>query len=336
MNYQIQSLGLSEYEQGLLREQLKVVDKRLSSNWTYKGEGQEADVIFSKRRLEVRSGQVLILLIEPKEKFPRQVVKREHEILLELPVRILGVLDALKLAEKQLTGKSGQEKNSPPSSKRNDLGSKEARTLREASATLLSNQLGDLAIRSEKSDLLRIFETDNGSLWFQPATQEVHTNLTENALVSQLVELGSIGKKLKAESMQPPTDFSEYQHYPLSQLLWALCLAEVPAQSDMVYWQKQLVSIKRWPLFGVWKTDSRLMRLVALYTRDRLSVEDGVHTENCTSESVVRLFRACQLSGLDLEIQPLAVCQKPQVVASSGNSQGRFMNLFRKTLGLSY
>lgn len=336
MIYQIQSFGLSEYEQGLLNEQLKVVDKRFASNWSYKGEGQEGDVIFSKRRLKVRSGQVLVLLVEPKEQFPKQVVNHDHEILLELPMRILGVMDVLRLAEKQLSGEVSVVKQAKPAQKHSDLNGEKSRSLRDSSGTLFSNQLSALANRKEKAGLLRVLNTGNGSLWFQPATQEVHTNLTESTLVSMLVELGIKGKRLSIESQQPPSDFAEYQHYSLSQLLWALCLAEVPSHSDTVYWQNQRVCLNRWPLFGVWKTDSRLMRLVALYTRDSLSIDDGVLAEKCSKESIVRLFRACQMAGLGLEIRPVSQNEKPKVIDNSGSSQGRFMNMFRKTLGLSY
>lgn len=75
------------------------------------------------------------------------------------------------------------------------------------------------------------------------------------------------------------------------------------------------VRLKRWPLFGKWETNSKLLLCTTLFTQKFISADDAVIKSGQDKEEIVRFLVAASMAGLPLEYKSVEIGSSAPVQA---------------------
>lgn len=126
------------------------------------------------------------------------------------------------------------------------------------------------------------------------------------------------------------------QSYSMKKVLWALALdSKLTAQSRW-YEGNAEFQIDAWPLLGEWKSNSAIMRLAALFSRQFCTLDKAKAFANVSTEQVANFLHACQAAGIGVRKRPLRVRKDLQAEVTHALSEKGFFARLRDRLGLSF
>lgn len=103
--------------------------------------------------------------------------------------------------------------------------------------------------------------------------------------------------------------------YPFDAVLWSYGL-HAPLPDEIV--KKfdiagQKIRLKRWPLFGKWETESKLLFLTTLFTQKAVSLREAEVKSEQDKDFVLHFIAAAELAGLPFEIEQSNNKEEPQI-----------------------
>ena len=127
---------------------------------------------------------------------------------------------------------------------------------------------------------------------------------------------------------------TELRAYPFDAVLWSYGLhAPVPddiAKKFDIAGQK--ARLKRWPLFGKWETESKLLFLTTLFTQKFVSLREAEVKSEQDKDFVLHFMAAAELAGLPFEIEQSNDQEEPPI---QEKKKVGWINSLRKKLNMN-
>lgn len=254
----VASIGLNDYEQGLLAQQLKVLAGRTAATWLYMGEAQEADLLIVRDAEQApTAGRGLLVHagIPP---------SRAGDLQLEWPLRMFALLELLLEAEKRLRA----------------VGSTNA---------CAAEQLAGL-----KQD--GWLQLDGRRILLQPRQDRLAAAVGSLDELLDLLQRPQLDLLAALHLDLPPDDGVELPFQAsLRSVIWALALRSGAQCGRNWNADSLLFSLSAWPHFGEWEVAPPLLRLAALYTRKPASIVSGCRLAGLDEAAVRGFLLACEL-----------------------------------------
>ena len=310
MNWTISSIGLNEYEEGLIQGHLKILNAKTQNSWHYTGTKNNADLVISKRPLSTRARVALLA-----EDGYRKV--NDDLYYLGESLRIFSFLELLLDIEQ---GKSAA--NSEHFINQHQTNT--AQTLHDFIHNLADSDSFEVLAHQQPCCLMFVEQDE----W--KAISTLSKNELVDTLISQSVNFRDQCSPLEALSLKNQGGV----RISIKELLWELSVKnpqEHPTDTG-------LFKLSSWPLLGSWYTEPFMMRLAALYSRKFASVDDGVRFTGASAGQVQAFLTACQLCDLGVERRNSVDHQKPeaqrQLQPASANRS--LLKKLRKKLGMAF
>jgi len=293
----VASIGLNDYEQGLLSQQLKVLAGRTAATWVYMGEAQEADLLIVRGAEQApTAGRGLLVHagVQP---------SRAGDLQLEWPLRMFALLELLLEAEKRLA-----------------LG----RSTNACAAEQLAGMKQDGWL-----------QLDGRRILLQPRQDRLEAAVGGLDELLDLLQRPQLDL-LAALHLDLPQDDSVELPFQASlrSVIWALALRSGAQCGRNWNPDSLLFSLSAWPHFGEWEVAPPLLRLAALYTRKPASIASGCQLAGLDEAAVRGFLLACELCqvgvSMDCDKTP---APRPETVAPPA---GGLLQRLRERLGLSF
>lgn len=293
----VASIGLNDYEQGLLSQQLKVLAGRTAATWLYMGEAQEADLLIVRDAEQTpTAGRGLLAHagIPP---------SRAGDLQLEWPLRMFALLELLLEAERRLRA----------------VGSTHG---------CAAEQLAGL-----KQD--GWLQLDGRRILLQPRQDRLEAAVGGLDELLDLLQHPQLDLLAALHLDLPPDDGVELPFQAsLRSVIWALALRSGAQCGRNWNPDSLLFSLSAWPHFGEWEVAPPLLRLAALYTRKPASIASGCQLTGLDEAEVRGFLLACELCqvgvSMDYDKTP---GPRPETVAPPA---GGLLQRLRERLGLSF
>ncbi|WP_221799237.1 hypothetical protein [Oceanobacter mangrovi] len=275
MNLSVKTFGFTPYEVELIKEQIRVTSNKTTGQWSFEGEGTDADLVLARVPCQ---GQHKVQV--PLYGFPLPADRRQQDVVYlksEWPLRIFGLLEIFRQAESVCTARTSLPASKPAESA-------------ELPATI---QLAQQAARIKDGQSLSVEAADNRCyVRLFDGQRLVLSNLPIETLASRLVAANS----LRFESVKHID--SQYRTVtPLKSLLWSMQLQQPVSANDIDNWNNKTHRLLAWPALGQYKTSSFMFRLCTLLTKQSTSIQNAARLANTSEDNVVRFLTACQLVG---------------------------------------
>lgn len=271
------SIGLNEYEQGLLTQQLKILAGRTAAPWIYMGEAREAELLIARDPAQVASaGSALLAHAGTRP-------SRAGDLYLEWPPRMFGLLELLLAAEKRLKVGAGSK----------------ACTADQLAGLKLDGWLeldGRRILVRPRQDRL---EAEVGSLG----------ELIDLLLRPHLDLVAAFSLDLPKDEAPLPFQSS------VKSVIWALALRSGAHCGRNWDPDNLLFQLSAWPHFGEWEVAPHLLRLAALYTRRPASIASGCLLAATDEATVSGFLLACELCQVGVTMGYEKAPQPPEAAA---------------------
>jgi len=293
----VASIGLNDYEQGLLSQQLKVLAGRTAATWVYMGEAQEADLLIvrdAEQTPTVGRGLLMHAGVPP---------RRAGDLQLEWPLRMFALLELLLEAEKRLRAVSSTQ-------------------------ACAAEQLAGL-----KQD--GWLQLDGRRILLQPRQDRLEAAVGGLDELLDLLQRPQLDL-LAALHLDLPQDDSVELPFQASlrSVIWALALRSGAHCGRSWNPDNLLFRLSAWPHFGEWTVSPALLRLAALYTRKPASIASGCRLAGMDETAVRGFLLACELCqvGVTMDYDKTPAPQPSSPAAPSGG----LLQRLRERLGISF
>ena len=134
------------------------------------------------------------------------------------------------------------------------------------------------------------------------------------------------------------SDFNDnHEHlraYPFDAVLWSYGLHaplfdEIVKKFDIA---GQKARLTRWPLFGKWETESKLLFLTTLFTQQAVSLREAEDKSEQDKDFVLHFMAAAELAGLPFELEQTNETEKPP---TPEKKKVGWINTLRQKLNMS-
>lgn len=310
----IRSVGLSDYETGLIQGHLKALNAKTSRSWTYLGEGTAADIVISKQEITApKPARVAVLSGDHFQKMgPNRYV-------IGSPLRIFSLYDLLVDVE----------------TTSDDAG---APVPHKTTTRSIIDIIHDRCFSKKHNSPFSLKLPNNHEYVFQPSLDDwqVLTESAQNDVIDELIHCAPDSLNFRpfaTPDQQPPKTSASLS---VKALLWALCWRS-PETMPNNKAQNTEFRITQWPQLGTWHTESAMFRLAALYGRKYATLEDGANFSSVSPAQVNAFIKGCQLCGMGLQERQKHSSQtanteaRPTPVAQKG-----LLSSLRRKLGLAF
>lgn len=313
MESTISSIGLNDYEEGLVQGHLKVLNAKTHRTWHYQGANMDADLIITKRPITVTSQTCVAIL-------SGDVFKKVDERCYHIgeSLRIFSFLELLRDIEDNAERESKDDENMPA-------------ILAAEQLSLYCHTLSDRQSHFQiviNEQILCQGYSDQGE-W------HLMTRLPKKELIHQLATKTIHLKKSQSVQVQN-TQHEGIHHFSVRAIVWELSIA-YPSREPF---KDQLFKIATWPLLGTWHTEPYMPRLSALYGRQFASIAEGAKFTNSSETQVHAFLTACQLCQLGMKKQPLPLNQATHTEETTSSSDNHetagLLKGLRRKLGLAF
>jgi hypothetical protein len=293
----VASIGLNDYEQGLLSQQLKVLAGRTVATWLYMGEAQEADLLIVRDAEQTPTASRGLLAhagIPP---------SLAGDLLLEWPPRMFALLELLLEAEKRLRAVSSTH-------------------------PCAAEQLAGL----KRDGWLQL---DGRRILLQPRRDRMQAAVGSLDELLDLLQRPQLDLLAALHLDLPPDDGAELPfHTSLRSVIWALALRSGAQCARDWNPDNLLFSLSAWPHFGEWEVAPPLLRLAALYTRKPASIASGCQLTGLDEAAVRGFLLACELCQVGVNMDYNATpAPRPETAAPPA---GGLLQRLRERLGISF
>lgn len=291
------SIGLSEHEQRLLAQQLKILAGRTAAPWLYLGEARDADLLIVREvGLEVAAGSGLRAQAGSRP-------NRPGDLHLEWPPRMFALLELLLEAEKRLK-------------------------VRSAKQACAAEQLAEL-----KQD--GWLEIGGQRIVLQPRLDRLEASVASLDELLALFQHPQLDLAAALHLDLPPDNGAAAPFQTsLKSVTWALALRSGAQAGRNWNADSLLFRLSAWPHFDEWEVAPPLLRLAAFYTRQPASIASGCRIAG-TDEATVRGFLlACELCQVGVTMDyDKTLLPEPEAAAPPA---GGLLQRLRERLGIGF
>lgn len=320
MKYSILTVNLNEYEQGLIKEQLRILHGRTNAQWFFAGEGIDGDLVIAKKPIEVPDWTQLAVLNND-----YYSTDEEHFLHVDWPLRIIGLLELLTRAEHLLTQKNAVL----------------AHHSSDNTSQLPSELIVDICSHLTKHQMLTMsFNGQMSVLYHSDIDNEIIIQLenssseTTDELIKSPIESIHFNLHPYPNETEIQTVFSNT--IPLPEFLWELALKE-PIK-DKAHWHSndKKFHIERWPMLGVWYTEPTMFHMAAILGRGFEPLSKIAEASGTSVHQVASFIHACNTVSLGVEAHDITevTIQKNKTNRSESINKKGFLSKLRSKLGL--
>ncbi|MBR6027316.1 MAG: hypothetical protein IK065_06970 [Neisseriaceae bacterium] len=273
-------------------------------SWEVVSESNLADVLFlgqSHQHQNINQINKLILLHNKDES-----ITSKHIVNLELPIATLALMALIK-----------------------DSLEKEERLQSEE-----SSQQVEIVVEDDEEDdvfdenlpfieaYLQKYATTDKNHHLQEGDTNVWINRSEGLIYTDCRTLGGLIHELSSfkhpkiikDKVSPPNDSCSFIY---EAVFWSYGLhASLSSAIKEKFGDPSCqVRLKRWPLFGKWETNSKLLLCTTLFTQKFISADDAVIKSGQDKEEIVRFLVAASMAGLPLEYKSVEIGSSAPVQA---------------------
>lgn len=304
MRFNIALLGFAEYEEGLFIQQLKTVRKHTDIMWCHQADISQCDYVIEH---DLDSKQAVIY-------------KKDHQSFkthLEWPVRLFGLLDALKIYEEHDVVQS--------------VSCKENVSFMQFLKHITQTTVGCY------------FNEHGFKFLFDADTAVVYSNAgCFNQLVSHLLSADTISQLYFYTHDSDAVEIKQQCSLVVSKkkLIWAL----LTAYKKVIHTDLELPNcqfkLKTWPIAADYSSTPGMLRLAAIFTRQYTTVKQAAEFAKVLEIDVIAFLQACQTTGIQLETERVSAINKgAQVSAVSEVLEYKvsgFVARLRTKLGIAF
>lgn len=313
MESTISSIGLNDYEEGLVQGHLKVLNTKTHRTWHYQGANMDADLIITKHPITVTSNTCVAIL-------SGDVFKKIDDRCYHLgeSLRIFSFLELLQDIEDNTESVFKDDENMQAISAAEQL---------SFYCHALSDSQTPFQIVINEKIFCQGYSDQNE--W------HLMTRLPKEELIHQLATQTIDLRKGQLVHI-PDTQHEGIHHFSVRAIVWELSIA-YPSRKPF---KDQLFKISTWPLLGTWHTEPYMPRLSALYGRQFASIAEGARFTNSSETQVHAFLTACQLCQLGIKKQPLPLNQATHTEETTSSSDNHetagLLKGLRRKLGLAF
>lgn len=229
---------------------------------------------------------------------------------ISLPVTTMGLIDALAWVELQLSNVMSKQQTAPANH------SVEVAEQAAVTETVVENNQDKLTASDKISFATYLANTplqEQNHLLTWENGEQVCINALSNTIISSSATLSDLMKLLLSdENVQYHSGSLNGTQFSYDAVMWSFGLhtqinGEFITQHDV---DTCAIRLKKWPLFGRWETESKLLMLTTLFTQKFTSVNEATVRSGLDKEYVLHFLYAAQKARLPMEYQN-TVSNKP-------------------------
>ncbi|MBP5789168.1 MAG: hypothetical protein J6W29_02930, partial [Neisseriaceae bacterium] len=139
--------------------------------------------------------------------------------------------------------------------------------------------------------------------------KQIYINRLQGKVFADCENIRDLVKILSTTEQPKISEFSDnhgdLRAFPFDAVLWSYGLHaplfdEIVKKFDVT---GQKARLKRWPLFGKWETESKLLFLTTLFTQKAASLREAEVKSGQNKDFVLHFFAAAELAGLPFELE---------------------------------